>query len=109
MPTITKDAKVLVTGANGFLAAWIVDLLLKAGYRVRATVRSEDKAAPLRTKYAGYGDKFEIALVPDMAVKGAYDEAVKDVDAIEHTAALVNTAQDDPKGVLPYCLPSFCA
>lgn len=33
-------AVVLVTGASGFIASHVVDLLLKKGFRVRGTVRS---------------------------------------------------------------------
>ena len=42
---------VLVTGASGYIATWVVKRLLEAGYRVRGTVRSlenEKKVAPLR-------------------------------------------------------------
>ncbi|XP_070545375.1 uncharacterized protein [Ptychodera flava] len=42
---------VLVTGASGFIAAHVTQQLLRAGYRVRGTVRSlqnKDKVAPLR-------------------------------------------------------------
>lgn len=65
MPTVTSG-KVLVTGANGFVAAWIVKELLDRGYAVRGTVRSEAKAAPLRSFFGTYGDKFETAIVEDI-------------------------------------------
>ena len=32
-------ALVCVTGGNGFLASWLIKLLLERGYTVRATVR----------------------------------------------------------------------
>jgi len=32
-----------VTGANGFIASWIVKFLLQRGYTVRATVRDPSK------------------------------------------------------------------
>ena len=43
MPTVSSG-KVLVTGANGYVAFWVVEKLLAAGYEVRGTVRSESKA-----------------------------------------------------------------
>ena len=44
---------VLVTGGNGFLASHIIKQLLTAGYPVRATLRSLDKAAGVKQTLAG--------------------------------------------------------
>ena len=38
---IPPGSKVLVTGANGYIAIWLVAMLLEKGYSVRGTVRSE--------------------------------------------------------------------
>ncbi|KAF7376957.1 Ketoreductase azaE [Mycena sanguinolenta] len=95
MPAITSG-KVLVSGANGFIAAWVVRVLLEQGFSVRGTVRSADKCAPLREIFASYGDKFELVVVPDITQEGAFDEAVKGVDAIEHTASPFHLQVDDP-------------
>lgn len=38
---------VVVTGANGFIASWLVKLLLERGYTVRGTVRSPGWLASL--------------------------------------------------------------
>ena len=43
MPTITQGDKILVSGANGYLAMWVVRTFLERGYAVRGTVRSESK------------------------------------------------------------------
>lgn len=66
MPAITSG-KVLVTGANGYIAMWVIDNLLKAGYAVRATVRSPAKGKPLEQQFAEYGDKLEIVVVEDIS------------------------------------------
>lgn len=66
MPVVAPGSKVLVTGANGFAAVHIVDVLLKKGYSVRATIRSESKGAHLRKLFGNYGDKFELVIVPDI-------------------------------------------
>ncbi|KAJ7162469.1 hypothetical protein C8R46DRAFT_348925 [Mycena filopes] len=95
MPAISKG-KVLVTGANGFIAAWVVRSLLEEGFSVRGTVRSADKCAHLRETFASYGDRFELVVVPDITKEGAFDEAVQDVDAIEHTASPFHLHADDP-------------
>lgn len=68
MPTVfpNKTTKVLVSGANGYIAVWVVRTLLEKGYSVRGTVRSEDKGTYLKRIFADYGDKFELAIVPDI-------------------------------------------
>lgn len=68
MPTITKGDKVLVTGANGYIAMWTVRLFLERGYSVRGTVRSEDKAKFVRDYFEsiGFGEKFETIIVEDI-------------------------------------------
>ncbi|KAF8493052.1 D-lactaldehyde dehydrogenase [Russula emetica] len=86
MVAISSPAKVLVTGANGYLATWVVKKYLEAGYSVRGTVRSLSKSAFLNDKFAHYGDRLELVVVEDITKDGAFDEAVKDVDVIAHTA-----------------------
>ena len=66
MPAITTG-KVLITGANGFVAIFVVRKLLQSGYSVRGTVRSSEKGEHLKKVFAEYGDKLEIAVVADIA------------------------------------------
>ena len=51
-----QQGKVLVTGANGFIAMWVVKCLLDRGYSVRGTVRSDRKATHVREVFS----KFEL-------------------------------------------------
>ncbi|KAJ7490833.1 D-lactaldehyde dehydrogenase [Mycena latifolia] len=95
MPAITSG-KVLVSGANGFIAVWVVRTLLEQGFSVRGAVRSADKGKHLSELFSSYGDKFELIVVPDITKEGAFDEAVKGVDAIEHTASPFHHNADDP-------------
>ncbi|RPD79313.1 NAD(P)-binding protein [Lentinus tigrinus ALCF2SS1-7] len=99
MPAITSG-KALVTGANGFVAVWVVQDLLEHGFAVRGTVRSESKATYLHDRFKAYGDKFEVVIVPDMAVEGAFDEAVEGIDAILHIASPVTADVDDPDDLI---------
>ncbi|KAI0674146.1 NAD(P)-binding protein [Trametes maxima] len=99
MPAITSG-KVLVTGANGYIAVWVVKTLLEQGFAVRGTVRSESKATHLRELFKSYGSKFEIGIVEDITKEGAFDEAVKGVDAIEHTASPFHFKADDPNELI---------
>ena len=66
MPAISSSDKVLVTGANGYIALWIVQTLLERGNSVRAAVRSEKKGSHLKELFKSYGTKIETVVVPDM-------------------------------------------
>ncbi|KAG6875202.1 hypothetical protein C0992_004786 [Termitomyces sp. T32_za158] len=87
MHTISRGEKVLVSGANGFVAMWIVRKLLEKGYAVRGTVRSADKGKYLENYFQAYGTRLEITVVEDITKDGAFDEAVKGVHAVVHTAS----------------------
>ncbi len=73
---------ILVTGATGFIGGHLARALLKRGDEVRALVRNEDLARPLRDAgvHLAMGDLGDIETLRH-AVKGA--------DAVYHCAALV--------------------
>jgi nucleoside-diphosphate-sugar epimerase len=73
---------ILVTGASGFIAAHILNAFLEAGYNFRGTVRSEETAAKVKKTPFKYARKLSFAIVPDIRTKGAFDEAVKEVDGV---------------------------
>ncbi|KAF8917831.1 hypothetical protein CPB85DRAFT_1373979 [Mucidula mucida] len=102
MPAITPNSngKVLVSGANGYIAMWVVRTLLERGYSVRGTVRRAEKGKHLYETFKSYGDKLEVVVVEDITKEGAFDEAVKGVDAIEHTASPFHFAAKDPQELL---------
>ena len=64
MPAISSG-KVLVTGANGFIAAWIIKDLLSRGFSVRGTVRSAEKIAACAALFPEHADSIEFVVVPD--------------------------------------------
>ena len=66
MPAADAPAKVLVTGANGYLGVWLVRTLLEHGYRVRGTVRTVAKGDLLKIRVADLGGEFEYVLVEDV-------------------------------------------
>jgi nucleoside-diphosphate-sugar epimerase len=70
MPSIRAPAKVLVSGANGYIAIWVVQNLLSQGYSVRGTVRSAEKGEDLRKLFEKYGDKHEVVVVEDITKVG---------------------------------------
>ncbi|WVQ81863.1 hypothetical protein IAT38_003990 [Cryptococcus sp. DSM 104549] len=87
MPAVQPGSLVLVTGASGYIAAHTVDVLLKEGFNVRGTVRSKSKGDYLANLFIDAKAKFEYAIVGDIAEDGAFDEAVKGVDAVAHMAS----------------------
>ena len=66
LSNVETNSTILVTGANGFIATWLVGDLLKKGYNVRAAVRTEAKGKNLLENYGSYGDKLQIFAVGDI-------------------------------------------
>ncbi|TGO26465.1 hypothetical protein BPAE_0059g00350 [Botrytis paeoniae] len=87
----SNNRTVLITGINGYIASVLGLHLLQAGYSVRGTTRRISSAEPLlKGPYAPYIDRVKIYEVPDITIAGAFDEAVKGVDGIFHTASPIN-------------------
>lgn len=74
---MSHKSVVLVTGANGYIAARTVEAFLQAGHSVRGTVRSKSSAKDLVDALSQYADRLEIVEVPDITAPGAFDGAVK--------------------------------
>ena len=75
---IQPGATIFVTGANGLIGSYIIDVLLKKGYNVRGAVRDADKCSWLLDHFNGKQDaKLELVSVPDMTVESCYDDIVK--------------------------------
>ncbi|KAJ5602226.1 hypothetical protein N7510_011760 [Penicillium lagena] len=91
MPPIDPGSLVLVTGGNGFIAAHCLATLLRSQYRVRATVRSTDKAKETRKALSAAGTEnlsnLELVVVPDPNDLKAFSNAVRDCQAILHLAS----------------------
>lgn len=82
---------VLITGINGYIASVLGMHLLEKGYSLRGTARrAHTSEALLHGPYAAYKDRIHLVEVPDMTVDGAFDEAVKGVDGIFHTASPID-------------------
>jgi nucleoside-diphosphate-sugar epimerase len=82
-------SRVLVTGGNGFVGTHVLSTLLKQGYSVVTTVRSESKTTYLRDLFASYGDKLQFSIVPDIVTPGAFDGVLQSYqfDAVLHTSS----------------------
>jgi nucleoside-diphosphate-sugar epimerase len=81
---------ILLTGANGFIGAHILSLLLKNGHSVRAVLRSKAKADQVLADFPTFGSKLDFGIVPDITSPGAFDVAVQSdppFDIVIHTAS----------------------
>lgn len=92
--TIT-DTLVLITEATGHLGFKVLRTALEEGYHVRAVVRSEQKATPLKSNNVlkatpGFSN-LSFNIVPDFLTPGAFDEAAKDTKYILHVASPIVT------------------
>jgi nucleoside-diphosphate-sugar epimerase len=80
---------ILVTGATGYIGAWVVKYLLSAGYRVRITVRDKSKSQKysfLQKTAAESQGEIEI-YEADLLKPGSFNEAANGSYAIIHVAS----------------------
>jgi nucleoside-diphosphate-sugar epimerase len=106
--SIAAGSTVLVTGATGFIASHAVGQLLARGFKVRGSVRDFHSASWLLSSHIeeARSGQLELVTVPDIAVDGAFDEAVKGVSGILHIATSTATGEgggfeDDPEVAIP--------
>ncbi|KAK6147869.1 hypothetical protein DH2020_018781 [Rehmannia glutinosa] len=93
MPSVPGNL-VCVTGAGGFVASWLVKLLLEKGYTVRGTVRNPDdpKNSHLR-ELEGAAERL-ILCRADLCDYESIRVAINGCDGVFHTASPVT---DDPE------------
>ncbi|TVU42344.1 hypothetical protein EJB05_08744, partial [Eragrostis curvula] len=81
---------VCVTGAAGFIASWLVKLLLQKGYTVRGTVRNPDDTVKNAHLRALDGAAERLTLVrADLLDKESLDAAFRGCEGVFHTASPV--------------------
>ncbi|XP_076883826.1 phenylacetaldehyde reductase-like [Bidens hawaiensis] len=90
---------VCVTGASGYIASWLVKLLLNRGYTVHATVRSLDDPKKTEHLLAFDGAKERLLLFEaNLSVEGSFDSAVSGCVCVFHTASpVILTSVYEPK------------
>lgn len=99
MKTISKNKPVMVTGATGYVAGWLVKELLEAGLTVHAPVRDPENAEKLKylnalaDQYKGEIKYFKA----DLLEEGSYDEAMQGCELVFHTASPFINAVKDPQ------------
>ena len=89
MTEIDPKKPVLVTGATGYVASWIVRYLLEDGHVVRGTVRNPDKPTGLEHLHA-LAEEHEGRLTlhaADLLDQGSYADAMDGCELVIHTAS----------------------
>ncbi|KAI4302512.1 hypothetical protein MLD38_038247 [Melastoma candidum] len=98
MASAGSSYTVCVTGASGYIASWLVKLLLQRGYSVRATVRNPDDPRKTAHLMALDGARERLRLFKaELLEEGAFDSAVAGCDGVFHTASPVFFTAADPK------------
>ncbi|KAJ8449453.1 hypothetical protein Cgig2_002250 [Carnegiea gigantea] len=93
-----KGKVVCVTGASGFIASWVVKLLLQRGYFVNGTVLDLNNGTQTDHLLALEGANERLHLFEaDLMVEGSFDSAVSGCEGVFHTASPVNFDVKDPQ------------
>ncbi|KAL7412576.1 D-lactaldehyde dehydrogenase [Mrakia frigida] len=81
----SPGSKILLTGASGFIAVHVAAQLLKDRFSVVGSVRTVAKGDYLKNLFKG--KPFSYVIVEDIGKPDAFDEAVKGVEGVVHTAS----------------------
>jgi nucleoside-diphosphate-sugar epimerase len=92
--------RVLLTGANGFVAAHIVEGLITQGFHIVGTVRSRAKAEEVVALHPSWKRHITWVCIVDIGATNAYDEAFRmgPFDYIIHNASPVDFTVTDLQG-----------
>lgn len=84
-----QNSPVLVTGASGYIASWLVRYLLEAGHTVHATVRDPNRTDSVRHLHKlAEGQPGTLRLfAADLLKEGSFDEAMQGCEIVMHTAS----------------------
>ena len=99
MKTIDKKKPVLVTGATGYVAGWLVKKLLEEGLTVHAAVRDPKNKEKLKF-LDELAEKLPGKIVyfkSDLLEEGSYAEAMKGCELVFHTASPFTMEIKDPQ------------
>ena len=93
MSNITKNATVLVTGADGFIGSHITEALVRVGFKVRAFVYYNSFNSWGWLDHCADDVKGNFEVFPgDIRDPHGIKEAMKGCDAVLHLAALIAIA-----------------
>lgn len=89
MSISTEPKSILVTGASGYIAGWIVKYLLEDGHTVHATVRDPNKTSSVAhlQKIAEQAPGTLKLFKADLLDQGSFDAAAAGCEIVIHTAS----------------------
>ncbi len=87
--------KVFITGGNGFLGSYLIRLLIKQGYNVKAIKRENSSLELIKD----IEDKVEW-VIGDIRDSSFLDKEIKNIDWVFHCAAIVSFAPKDIRKML---------
>lgn len=99
MAQINKSKPVMVTGATGYVAGWLIKKLLDEGITVHAAVRDPDnqnKIAHLEQLAQASSGTIKY-FKSDLLKNGSYKDAMQGCELIYHTASPFTTKVKDPQ------------
>lgn len=101
---IDTSRPVLVTGATGYVAGWLVKRLLEEGVTVHAAVRDPERRDPARQDKVSHLDRLAESspgtiryFKADLLDDGSYADAIADCGTVFHTASPFTLNVDDPQ------------
>lgn len=99
MNQIDKSKPILVTGATGYVAGWLVKKLLDEGLTVHAAVRDPKNTSKLEhLNKLAHQSKGKIKYFKtDLLSEGSYAEAMQDCELVFHTASPFTSNFKDPQ------------
>ena len=99
-----KSKPILVTGATGYVAGWIIERLLNQGHIVHATVRDPSKQDKIQHLYdLAEKSSGEIHFFKaDLLNAGSFDDAMQNCEIVIHTASpfVVTNFKDAVKDII---------
>lgn len=104
MNTQTITTPILVTGATGYIASWVIKQLLEQGHTVHATVRDLNKKASVQhlEKIAAQSTGKLNFFQANLLEEGSFDQAVQGCEIVIHMASpfLVTNFKDPIKDLI---------
>lgn len=99
--TTMSSSLVFITGATGFIGASTALAALKAGYRLRISVRKESQIESLKNLFSDHANNLEFVVIPDITVPGAFSKVLDNVEYILHLASPLAVSVDKDKVYRP--------
>ncbi|XP_060671533.1 phenylacetaldehyde reductase isoform X2 [Ziziphus jujuba] len=96
-----EEKVVCVTGASGYIASWLVKLLLERGFNVKPFVRDLDDPRKTEHLLSLEGAKERLHLLrADLLEEGVFDALVEGCEGVFHTASPTTFSANDPEAEL---------